>query len=95
MCGPLPVTEIKVLVGIPNPKNVSCHPGGIWNPGRGIYPNGIKKMDNAFGVPENSQQFSLKKLMGLEDDSFSFVIEKMVVPLGWGPLNNQPHIHLG
>ena len=22
------------------------------------------------------------------------VIGKMVVPLGWGPLNNQPHIHL-
>ncbi len=22
------------------------------------------------------------------------IIRKMVVPLGWGPLNNQPHIHL-
>ncbi len=24
---------------MPDPKNVSCHPGGHWNPGRGATPN--------------------------------------------------------
>ena len=27
-----------LVVGIPDPKNGSCHPGGDWNPGRGGQP---------------------------------------------------------
>ena len=27
--------QIRVLVGIPETKNVSCHPGGDWHPGWG------------------------------------------------------------
>ena len=31
-------SQMKVLVGIPDPKNGSCHPGGDWNPGWGVVP---------------------------------------------------------
>ena len=28
-----------LVVGIPDPKNVSRHPGADWHPGWGVYPN--------------------------------------------------------
>ena len=34
----IPVANEGLVVGIPDPKNVSCHPCGHWNPGRGPHP---------------------------------------------------------
>ncbi len=41
---------------------------------------------------EKTQAFKLWKCTTLE--MFDKSMGKMLVPLGWGPLNNQPHIHL-